>query len=118
MEKLKIVVGGFIGLFPTGGATWDYLQYPLGLKLLGHEVYYIEDTMLYPVYQSLGESWDDCTFGVEYLKKAMEEVGLQDNWAYRDVASGKIFGMSETQLKSICESADVFINDVFNWKRL
>ncbi len=110
MEKLKIVVGGFIGLFPTGGATWDYLQYPLGLKLLGHEVYYIEDTMLYPVYQSLGESWDDCTFGVAYLQKAMEEVGLQDNWAYRDVASEKIYGMSEARLKSICESADVFIN--------
>jgi hypothetical protein len=66
--------------------------------------------MLYPVYQASGESWDDCTFGVEYLKEAMEEVGLQENWAYRDVASGKIFGMSETQLKSILGSADVFIN--------
>lgn len=110
MKKLKIVVGGFIGLFPTGGATWDYLQYPLGLKLMGHDVYYIEDTMLYPVYQASGDSWDDCTFGVEYLKKAMAEVGLENNWAYRDVASGKIFGMSETKLKSICETADVFIN--------
>ncbi len=110
MEKLKIIVGGFIGLFPTGGATWDYLQYPLGLKLLGHDVYYIEDTMLYPVYQATAESWDDCTFGVEYLRKAMQEVGLEDNWAYRDVASGKIFGMSETKLKSICATAHVFIN--------
>lgn len=110
MEKLKIIVGGFIGLFPTGGATWDYLQYPLGLKLLGHEVYYIEDTMLYPVYQTLGESWDDCTFGVEYLKQAMEEVGLRDRWAYRDVSSGKTLGMSETELKRVCEAADVFIN--------
>lgn len=110
MEKLKIVVGGFIGLFPTGGATWDYLQYPLGLKLLGHEVYYVEDTMLYPVYQTAGEKWDDCSFGVAYLKKAMEEVGLENNWAYRDVASGKIFGMSEAKFKSVCESADVFIN--------
>lgn len=110
MKQLKIVVGGFIGLFPTGGATWDYIQYPLGLKLLGHDVYYIEDTMLYPVYQASGESWDDCTFGVEYLKKAMEEVGLENKWAYRDVASGKTFGLSEAKLKSVCETADVFIN--------
>jgi hypothetical protein len=110
MEKLRIVVGGFIGLFPTGGATWDYIQYPLGLKLMGHDVYYIEDTMLYPVYQNSGESWDDCSFGVEYLRKAMEKVGLQNNWAYRDVASGKLYGMSEAEFKNICDTADMFIN--------
>ncbi len=110
MENLKIVVSGFIGLFPTGGATWDYIQYPVGLKMLGHDVYYIEDTMLYPVYQTSGESWDDCSFGVAYLKKAMEEIGLGDNWAYRDVASGKIYGMSEAGFKIICETADVLIN--------
>jgi hypothetical protein len=107
---MRILVGGFIGLFPTGGATWDYIQYPLGLKLLGHDVYYIEDTSLYPVYQSSGDSWDDCTFGVEYLRKAMEEVGLADRWAYRDVASGKLFGMSESQLREVCRTADVYIN--------
>ena len=34
MNKLRIVVGGYIGLYPTGGATWDYIQYPLGLRIL------------------------------------------------------------------------------------
>lgn len=110
MENVKIVVSGFIGLFPTGGATWDYLQYPLGLKMMGHDVYYIEDTMLYPVYQSSGDNWDDCSFGVAYLQKAMEDYGMQDRWAYRDVASGKIFGMTETQLQDVLSSADVLIN--------
>ena len=38
MKKLKIIVGGYIGLYPTGGATLDYIQYPLGLKDLGHDV--------------------------------------------------------------------------------
>ena len=107
---MRIVVGGFIGLFPTGGATWDYIQYPLGLHLMGHDVYYIEDTMLYPVYQKDGANWDDCSFGVDYLKQAMEKVGLGDRWAYRDVATGKLFGMSEETLKQICDTADVLIN--------
>ncbi|MEO5906197.1 MAG: hypothetical protein ABIQ11_05690 [Saprospiraceae bacterium] len=110
MENLKIVVSGFIGLFPTGGATWDYIQYPLGLKMMGHDVYYIEDTMLYPVYQSSGDNWDDCSFGVDYLKKAMNHVGLENRWAYRDVASGKVFGMSEEALQDLCKTADVLIN--------
>jgi hypothetical protein len=61
MKKLRIVVGGFIGLFPTGGATLDYIQYPLGLHLLGHDVYYIEDTNLYPIYQLQGKAWDDAS---------------------------------------------------------
>lgn len=110
MKKIKIVVGGFIGLYPTGGATWDYIQYPLGFKLLGHNVYYIEDTMQYPVYQIEGDKWDDCTFGVEYIRKAMESLGMGDSWAYRDVATGKIFGLSEKKLKQLCGEADVFIN--------
>ncbi|MBA2760896.1 MAG: hypothetical protein H0U39_02860 [Segetibacter sp.] len=110
MEKLKIVVGGLIGLYPTGGATWDYIQYPLGLKLLGHDVYYIEDSMQYPVYQSDGDKWDDCTFGVEYIRKAMTSLEMGDRWAYRDVATDKLFGMSEQKLQQVCAEADVFIN--------
>lgn len=107
---MRIIVGGYIGLYPTGGATWDYIQYPLGLKLLGHDVYYIEDTAQYPVYQLEESAWDDCTYCVNYLKNAMEEVGMSDRWAYRDVATNKVFGLSEQKLEEVVETADVFIN--------
>lgn len=109
MEKLRIIVGGYIGLYPTGGATWDYLQYPLGLKLLGHDVYYIEDTGQYPIFQK-NEVWDDASSSIEYLKSIMERFDMKDKWAYRDVASGKCFGMTKEKVLEICESADVFIN--------
>jgi hypothetical protein len=110
MEKLRIVVGGFIGLFPTGGATLDYIQYPLGLKMLGHDVYYIEDTNLYPVYQAYGKNWDDASDCIEYLRTTMKHFGFEDRWAYRDIASKKCFGMSIQKVKQVCSSADVFIN--------
>ena len=43
-SKLRIIVTGLIGQHPAlGGVAWDYLQYPLGLSLLGHDVYYFED---------------------------------------------------------------------------
>jgi len=87
MEKLRIIVGGYIGLYPTGGATWDYIQYPLGLKMMGHDVYYIEDTMQYPVFQNSGDAWDDATGCVNYLSEIMNYFGLKDKWAYRDAAS-------------------------------
>ena len=110
MKSLKIIVGGYIGLYPTGGATWDYIQYPLGLRMLGHDVYYIEDTSQYPVYQLEKDSWDDCSHSVKYLANAMNEAGMADRWAYRDVATGKLFGMSEQKLRSVLEETDVLFN--------
>jgi hypothetical protein len=110
MEKLRIVVGGFIGLFPSGGVTWDYIQYPLGFRLLGHEVYYIEDTMQYANYQSKGKEWNDSSDSIQYLKETMEKFGLKDRWAYRDIASGKCFGLTLEKVLDVCRTADLFIN--------
>ena len=110
MKKLHIIVGGFIGVMPVGGVTWDYIQYPLGFSLLGHNVYYIEDTRLYPIYQKPGSNWDDCSASVEHLQKVMDHFGLKEKWAYRDEASGKCFGMTKEKIKEICKTADVFIN--------
>jgi hypothetical protein len=110
MSKLKILIGGNIGLYPYGGATWDYLQYPVGFKNLGHDVYYIEDTRQYPVFQDPGEDWTDSSFNVNYLESVMNRFGLKDKWAYRDEASGKSFGMSEKKIIDLCNSADIFIN--------
>ena len=40
----------------------------------------------------------------------MDTFGLNDKWAYRDVASGNCYGMSESRVVDICRTADVFIN--------
>lgn len=109
MQKLRIVVGGFVGLFPAGGATLDYVQYPVGLRLLGHDVYYIEDTNLYPVYQP-NKAWDDASDCILYLEQTMKHFGLEGKWAYRDVASGKCYGMSLEKVLEVCKTADVFLN--------
>lgn len=110
MEKLRIIVGGYIGLYPTGGATWDYVQYPLGLHMMGHDVYYIEDTRQYPVFQNAGTAWNDASLSIQYVKDVMERFGMKDKWAYRDIASAKLYGMSEEAFLKLCKSADVFIN--------
>lgn len=110
MKKLRIIVSGYIGLYPSGGVTWDYIQYPLGFYLLGHDVYYFEDTHQYPVYQNDKSKWDDCSACVDYLRKAMESFGLAKRWAYRDVATGKWFGLSNEKVEEIFKTADIFIN--------
>jgi len=80
------------------------------LKMLGHDVFYVEDTVQYSRFQTAGKSWDDASDSVAYLRNTMEQFGFRDRWAYRDVASGKCFGMSLEKVHEICRTADVFIN--------
>ena len=110
MKKLRIIVGGYVGLYPTGGATWDYLQYPLGLMMLGHDVYYFEDTAQYPVYQIEDSKWNNSTATIAYIKDSMESVGLGERWAYRDVGTEQWHGLSNQKIKEIFNTADIFIN--------
>jgi hypothetical protein len=110
MRPLRIVVGGYIGLLPAAGVTWDYIQYPAGFAALGHDVFYVEDTRLWPIYQPEGSDWGDCSATVAHLASVMAAFGLADRWAYRDEASGRCFGLSEERLRDVCRSADVFVN--------
>jgi hypothetical protein len=105
--KPRVVVTGFVGLFPFGGVAWDYAQYVLGFAALGWDAIYLEDTGSWPVYQS-GDLGADAT--VAYLASAMEHFGLRERWAYRDALSGECFGLSEAELADFCRSADVFLN--------
>ncbi|HEY0172544.1 MAG TPA: glycosyltransferase [Pyrinomonadaceae bacterium] len=108
--RLRIVVGGYVGLLPAGGVTWDYVQYPVGLAALGHDVYYVEDTRLWPIYQPEGSDWGDASASVAHLRRVMDAFDLSSRWAYRDEASGRTFGMGEEKVREVCRTADVFVN--------
>lgn len=110
MDKLRIIVGGYIGLYPTGGATWDYIQYVLGLRDLGHDVYYLEDTAQYPVYQAQGDDWNDASGCIEYLRGVMDHFAIPNRWVYRDVVTNKLYGMSERAWHDVVASTDILIN--------
>src|SRR5262249_23612196 len=80
-----------------------------GLAALGHDVYYVEDTQLWPIYQA-GGGGADCTANVEQLSAVMAAFGLADRWAYRDEGTGLLFGPSEAPLRRLVGTADVFLN--------
>lgn len=109
-DRLRIVVGGFLGLLPAGGITWDYVQYPAGFAALGHDVWYVEDTRLWPVYQDDDPAGASCHANVAHLAAVMPAFGLDGRWAYRDEASGECFGLPLARLREICRTADLFVN--------
>lgn len=110
MSKLRIIVTGLIGQYPLGGVTWDYIQYVTGLKLLGHDVFYFEDTGQWPFNPEEGGTAKGCDFNVEYLNRVMKQFGLEDRWAYHFPWQSQWFGLSDKRRNEVISSADILIN--------
>jgi hypothetical protein len=109
-SSLRIVVTGLIAQYPLGGVTWDYLQYVLGLAGLGHDVFYIEDTMQWPYNPAEDGVSKGCDFNVQYLSDVMHRFGFEDSWAYKFPWQAEWFGMSDSRRNEVLGSADMLIN--------
>src|SRR5213593_4432173 len=115
-SRLRIIVTGLIAQHPClGGVAWDYLQYVLGLRRLGHDVYYVEDSGQWPYTPDGGASgteWIayDCTANVDHLARIMARFGLSDRWAYHFPIKSRWFGLSHMQRRAVITSADLLIN--------
>jgi hypothetical protein len=93
---------------PFAGVAWQVLSYLEGLRRLGHEVFYLEDTQRWP-YDPVNETvCDDARPAIDYVGTLMRRHGF--DWAYRDVASGELHGASEARLDRALSRADVLIN--------
>jgi hypothetical protein len=108
--RLRILVTGLIAQYPLGGVAWDYVQYPVGLARLGHDVYYLEDTGQWPYNPVEGATGDTPGPNVDYLGRVMAEFGLTDRWAYRFPRDGQWHGMTEDRVSDLIASADLLIN--------
>jgi hypothetical protein len=106
---MRIVVSGIIGQYPLAGVTLSYLQYVLGLRKLGHEVYYLEDNTAWP-YNPMTHSVEaDCSYSLRYLQQVMRSFDLSERWAYAD-HNLEYFGMSKQAVHEILRTADLYVN--------
>ncbi len=110
-SKLRIIVTGLVGLYPLGGVAWDYLQYPIGLLKLGHDVYYHEDTWSWPSQPVEKTYTQDPKYSVGYIEDFLEKYapGLRERWHYLHLHETS-FGMSREQFDEVAASADLFLN--------
>jgi len=106
---LKILFAGIIARYPFGGVTWCSLMYLLGLRALGHEVFYIEDTgeCVYDPVQNTRAT--DPSYGTSYIHTALDAFGLGDRWAFVNY-DGTYHGRNADEVRQFCSDADVFIN--------
>jgi hypothetical protein len=108
--SLRIIVTGQIAQYPLGGVTWFYLHYVLGLKQLGHDVFYLEDSGQWPYNPTADGLVEGCDYNVEYLKTVMERFGLAGKWAYKFPWQSQWFGLTDEERQELIETADILIN--------
>jgi hypothetical protein len=109
-SSLRVIVSGLMATHRfQGGVAWDYLNFVLGIKRLGHDVFYLEDMGGWP-YHLDGVIAHDPKPTVEYLANIMAEFGLSNNWAYHFPTKPEWFGLSEQARSELIQSADLLIN--------
>jgi hypothetical protein len=110
-QKLRIIVGGMVGQFPLGGVAWDYFHYVLGLAELGHDVYYHEDTWVWPFDPEKRYPTDDPNYTVQFIRDFFETYAphLKDRWHYC-LLHDKSFGMTRQAFDEVARTADIFLN--------
>jgi hypothetical protein len=109
-NSLKILILGTMGQVPFAGMVWQILHYVEGLKRLGHDVYYFEDTGAWPYDPREDTITDDFSFTVRHIETAMGSIGLKDKWAYRSPLDGRFFGLSDKDAMQLLRDADCLIN--------
>lgn len=108
----KIVVWGLLASYPFGGMTWQVLHYLSGLRRLGFDVWYVEDSDS-PL-QDPKTLWHTAKYtdNVKYLSLYMNSLGMGDRWIFRPPGEENVcLGAADSDgLKRLYREADVVIN--------
>ena len=106
---MNIVFAGIIGRYPYGGVAWCSLMYLLGLRRLGHHVWYLEDTGECNYDPAANTLAMDPHYALSFIQSCLEPYGFGDRWCYIDYAGG-YHGHTRDDWRRICAGADLFLN--------
>jgi hypothetical protein len=109
-SRKTILVLHLGGQIPLAGVAWQALHYVLGLRRLGHDVWYIDDSGAPPWDPRRQGAADDCSYNVAFLRQMMERFDLGDRWAYWDGTAGRWHGLSGETVGALYRKADALIN--------
>ena len=107
---MRIIITGLVGQYPFGGVIWDYLQYLLGFRSLGHQVLYLEDSGAWPYDPVAGTITDDCSFALQSLRRIFTDFDMAESWVYRNGADGKFHGAGEKVAREWLRHGDLLVN--------
>jgi hypothetical protein len=110
---VRVVVTGLVATYPVGGVAWDYLQYVDGLRALGCEVLYLEDTGRWLYDPARATFVADATGGARFVAASLAMLdparAPAPAWAVR-APDGAWHGRDEAAVARWCAGADLFLN--------
>jgi hypothetical protein len=106
-----VVVWGLLARYPYGGVTWQAMHHLAGLRKLGLDVWYVEDSdsrVYSPTTHCPTMEFEE---NVGFLERWMEAVGMRDRWIFRPPGDGgELIGADEAGLARLYERADAVLN--------
>jgi hypothetical protein len=108
----RIVLAGYLVRNPLGGYAWQAAHYLLGLRALGHDVWFYEDTGHYapaynPVTNEFGERYE---YGIAATGAFLGRLGLGDRWVFVEAARGVEHGPAAGHGAALLRDADLLVN--------
>lgn len=111
-RQCLIVLAGYLVRFPLGGYAWQVAHYLLGLRALGHDVWFYEDTGYYtpafnPITDELGPAYD---YGIAAAASFFDRLGLGERWVFVDTEQGVAYGPGASRVEALLWDADLVVN--------
>ena len=107
----RIIVFGILFWYPLAGVTYQFLHYLIGLRRLGYDPYYVEDSGRWVYDPVLNDLSPDAGRNVQSVARVLEEHGFGERWAFRGhYPGGRCYGLSEAELRQLYRDAEAFLN--------
>jgi len=109
--KTAIIGGVIANKYLNGGAVWTRLNWVLGMRKLGFDVYFVEQIDRQNcVNEQGGISEFENSSNLDYFKQVMQEFGLARTSALVYDNGASIHGMSMAELEDLARDADLVLN--------
>jgi hypothetical protein len=107
----KIVLAGYLVRCPLGGYAWQALHYLIGLRALGFDPYFYEDTAYYE------DCFDPLTgnmhvppdAGIVFAEDFFQRFGFGDRWVFWDTAEDRYHGLTRGETLALLNDARAVI---------
>ncbi len=104
-------MSGILFWYPLAGVTYQFLHYLIGLRRIGYDVYYVEDSARHVYDPRINDFSPDASGNVETIAPVLRAHGFEGRWAFREHhPQGRCYGLTERELLSLYREAEAFLN--------
>jgi hypothetical protein len=108
----RVVIAGYLVRYPLGGYAWQALHFLAGLRTLGCDVFFYEDSEYY------GEAYvpgadamtTDYEYGVRAAGGFLAANGFGEGWAFWYASRARTHGAGAERTRAALADADLFVN--------